>query len=155
MRLLQGMSEIGCRLKATRFPKIAFRLVSFIFWILSAVEVSLNELQDFSLVVLDVFTQSLVAESSQLLLYTIDHHWREYSVLLEYLAELLEAVGRSLAAVWQLCECCNALCVLSIVDVVVNVCLLGDFESVLHLESVTASHAETGDELIDVGRTVW
>ena len=118
-------------------------------------EVSLNELQDFSLVVLDVLTQSLVAESSQLLLDTVDHHCREYSVLLEYLAELLEAVSRSLAAVWQLCESSNALSVLSIVDVVVNVCLLSDFESVLHLESVTASHAETSDELIDVSRTVW
>ena len=86
--------------------------------LLSAVEVLCNELLYFLVVVFDVLAQSTVVECLQLVDDTVNHCRAEYSVFLEYLSVFLKAFSRSSTAVWQLLQCCYAVSVFCIVDVI-------------------------------------
>ena len=123
--------------------------------LLSAVEVLCNELLYFLVVVFDVLAQSTVVECLQLVDDTVNHCRAEYSVFLEYLSVFLKAFSRSSTAVWQLLQCCYAVSVFCIVDVIVDISLVCNFKCVFHFETMTASNAETSDKLIYIGGTVW
>ena len=117
----------------------------------TALEVLVDELRGALGIVLDVVAQGAVVEGTQLGDDTIDHVSAEHAVLLKCGTQLLQTVGTGNAAVGQTVELVEACSVGGIVDVHVNVGLLGQLQSIFHLKAVAAGYAQAGKQLIDVG----
>ena len=102
----------------------------------------------------DVVAQRGVVHLAQCAHDAVDHSGREHAVLLEDAARLVQTVGAGYATVGQLSEALEAVGILLVVDIDVNVGALGNIEGILHLEAMAASHAQSRDELVNVGRAV-
>ena len=108
-------------------------------------EVGVNEFLDGLVAAADVGTQGGVVVRAQLSNDTVDHSWAEHVVLLIHCTLLLEAVGTCYAAVGELSEAIEAVLVLLVVDVNVNISLLGNLKSILHLKAVAACYAQASE----------
>ena len=108
-------------------------------------EVGVNEFLDGLVAAADVGTQGGVVVRAQLSDDTVDHSWAEHVVLLIDCTLLLEAVGACNAAVGELSEAVEAVLILLVVDVNVNIGLLGNLKSILHLKAVAACYAQASE----------
>ena len=98
--------------------------------------------------------QRVVAEGTQPGLDAVYHGRTEHAVTLEDVALALQAVGRGRTTVGQLAKGSCTAGESFVVYVVVHIGALSQLLRPLHLEAVTAGHAESCDELVDIGRSV-
>ena len=126
----------------------------FSFRKLSAVEVLGDEFLNFLGIALDGLAESRIIEGTELSDDAVDHRRREYIMLLEHLALLFETGGRGDAGIRQLRQRSQAVCILGSMDIHIDVGLGCQFEGIVHLETVTTSHTESCQQLIQVSRAV-
>ena len=68
--------------------------------------------------------------------------------------QAFQTVGRSDTGIRKLCERSQTIGILSGMDIHIDVCALCHLKGIGHLEAVTTGHAESCQQLIEVGRTV-
>ena len=102
----------------------------------------------------DIVAEGTVVESTEVADDAVDHGGTEDSIFLVDLTLLLETVGRSHAAVWQLCQFGKAVGIGLVVDIDINIRPFGHVEGVGHLEAMAAGDTKSGDELVNIGRAV-
>ena len=121
---------------------------------LSAVEVAVNKRKHLLAVVANILAQSAVVKCAQRLQDAVNHSGTKDTARLEDMALTLKAVCRCCAAIGKLCEVVELRCVLLLVDIYVDVCLLGNLEGILQLEAVAARHNEARDKLVYICRAI-
>jgi hypothetical protein len=122
---------------------------------LSAVEVLMYEVEHHLLIVGNIAAQGSIVVALQTLDNSVNHCRAEDIVLLEYCALALKTLGRGCTAIWQTLKAIQTVGILLLVDVYVDVALLGNRKGVIHLKTVSASHSKTRDELIDICTAIW
>ena len=121
---------------------------------LSAVKETLDEGGNFARFVGEVGTEGAVAVGAELVERAVDGGGRKDAVRLEDVAALLETIGRGGAAVGQLGKALHKFGLIGGVDVDIDVGGACHFEGIGHFKAVASRHANAGQQLIDVGRTV-
>ena len=120
----------------------------------SAVEVLGDEFLNFFGITFDGLTESRIIKGSELGDDAVDHRRRENIMLLEDFALLFEAGSRGDAGIRQLCQRRQTVGILGSMDIHIDVGLGCQFEGIVHLETVTTSHTESCQQLIQVSRAV-
>ena len=121
---------------------------------LSAVEIPLDKLEHILSVVSYVCSQGPVLVASQLLYDAVDHGRGEHVVFLEHRSLPFKAVCGCLAAVRKLCQKGKLVCILFLMNVHIHICPFRNLKCICHFKSVTACHCKSGDELVQVCRSV-
>ena len=114
-------------------------------------EVAVYEVEHCLLVVGNLLTQRAVAVGAQTTDDAVNHGGAEYMMRLEDGTLLLQAVGRSLATVGQLCQTAQLVGMLLLVDIDIDISCLGHLQCIFHLETVTAGN---GREPLRCGETL-
>ena len=102
-------------------------------------------------IAVDVGAECGVVEGFELCDDAVDHGGAEDAGLFVDGALSLQAIGGGGTAVGQRVKAVEQGFILLVVDVDVDVCLVGDFDSIGEAEAVTSCYGETCHEEIDVG----
>ena len=117
-------------------------------------EIGIHELFDFFGLILNVATKGLVVESTELGYDAVDHGFAENALFLIDGTLTLQAIGRCGTTVRQLGQRGQAVGIGCIVDVYVDVGILGHFQGIIHLEPMTAGHTQACQQLIEIGAAI-
>ena len=106
-------------------------------------EITLYQFQHFFVVAFNLFTQICIVERLEVLDEPINHAGTEHTMLLEDLTLSLQAVGRSRTAIGQLCQSFQFVSILFLVNIDVDLGLLGNVKRIVQFKAMTAGHCQT------------